>query len=457
MRDLIIIGGGAGAVAAALRASQLGSKVTVIEEKELGGVCTNRGCIPTKALLHSVLLYNSFRNADAFGIRVNGASLDHEKLAKKKTDLVNYLRMGTNFLLKSKGIEVIKGRASFADPYSVKVNGTTYASKIFIIATGSKWERPSIPGFEMEEVISSDQALDLTVPPKSIAVLGGGPIEVEFALYFALIGSKVTIIEESSRILPSEDREISNRMAAALKDKGILIKKSCKVQSAGKQNGELTVSLSSEAGQESVQIDIILTMKRLANLDGLELEKAEVLADNNGILVDDTFRTNQTHIFAIGDVTGGPMYSNRASAQGIAAAENIHGYNTKINPDAIPRAFYTAPEIGAVGITEKEAKKQGLEIRVGVIPFGMNSRAMILMDINGIIKLISDAKNGRILGVHIIGSHATELIGQAALAMHLKATDEDLSRAIFPHPSLSESLTEAAREALGRSLYMPSR
>jgi dihydrolipoamide dehydrogenase len=457
MRDLIIIGGGAGAVAAALRATQLGSKVTVIEEKDLGGVCTNRGCIPTKALLHSVLLYNSFQNAETFGIRVSGVSLDPEKLAKKKTDLVNYLRMGTSFLLKSKGIEVIKGKASFVDPHSVKVNGTTYGSKAFVVATGSKWSRPSLPGFEMEGVISSDQALDITIPHKSTVVFGGDPIDVEFALYFALIGSKVTIVEEASRILSSEDREISNRMAAALKDKGILIKKSCKLQSIQKQNGALRVILSSEAGEEAVQADIVLSSKRVVNLDGLDLEKGEVLSCSNGILVDDMLRTNQSHIYAIGDVTGQPMYSNRASAQGIAAAEIIHGMNRKFNPNVIPRAFYTAPEIGAVGITEKEAKEQGLKIRVGVIPYGMNSRAMILMDINGIIKLISDAKNGKILGVHIIGPNATELIGQAALAMHLNATDEDLSRAVFPHPSLSESLSEAAREALGRALYIPTR
>jgi dihydrolipoamide dehydrogenase len=457
MRDLIIIGGGAGAVAAALRATQLGSKVTVIEEKDLGGVCTNRGCIPTKALLHSALLYNSFRNAETFGIRVSGASIDPEKLAKKKTDLVNYLRMGTSFLLKTKGIEVIKGKASFVDPHSVKVNGTTYDSKSFIVATGSKWNRQSIPGFEMEGVISSDQALDITTPHKSITVLGGDPIDVEFALYFALLGSKVTIVEEASRILPSEDREISNRMAAALKDKGIIIKKSSKVQSIQKQNGEFVLTLSSESCEEPVHADIVLATKRAVNLDDLDLEKAEVHFDPNGIVVDDLLRTNQPHIYAIGDVTGQPMYSNRASAQGIAAAENIHGMHRKFNPNVIPRAFYTAPEIGAVGITEKQAKEQSQKIRVGVIPYGMNSRAMILMDINGIIKLISDAENGRILGAHIIGPNATELIGQAALAMHLNATDEDLSRAVFPHPSLSEALTEAAREALGRSLYIPSR
>jgi dihydrolipoamide dehydrogenase len=246
-------------------------------------------------------------------------------------------------------------------------------------------------------------------------------------------------------------------MAAALKDKGIIIKKSSKVQSIQKQNGEFVLTLSSESCEEPVHADIVLATKRAVNLDDLDLEKAEVHFHPNGIVVDDLLRTNQPHIFAIGDVTGQPMYSNRASAQGIAAAENIHGMHRKFNPNVIPRAFYTAPEIGAVGITEKQAKEQSQKIRVGVIPYGMNSRAMILMDINGIIKLISDAENGRILGAHIIGPNATELIGQAALAMHLNATDEDLSRAVFPHPSLSEALTEAAREALGRSLYIPSR
>lgn len=457
MHDLIIIGGGAGAVAAALRATQLGSKVAVIEEKDLGGVCMNKGCIPTKSLLHSALLCNSFSKAEGFGIKANGAAIDYEKMVKKKNDLVNYLRMGTTFVLKSRGIEVIKGKGSFLDPFSVQVNGATYAAKRFIVATGSKWERAAVPGLELEGVISSDQALDITVPPKSIAVFGGSPIDIEFALYFALSGSKVTLIEKASRILPSEDKEIATRMAAALKERGVAIRKGCRVESVQKLGGEFSVAISSEAGAEAVQAEVVLATKRSVDLEGLELEKAEVRFGAGGIPVNDTLKTNQAHIFAIGDVTGEPMYSNRASAQGIAAAENIHGLERKFDPNVVPRAFYTAPEIGAVGMTEKEAKAQGMNIRVGVIPYGMNSRAMILLDINGIIKLISSADSGRILGVHIIGPHATELIGQASLAMQLNATDEDLSRTVFPHPSLSEALTEAAREALGGALYMPKR
>lgn len=458
MRDIILIGGGAGAVAAAVRASQLGSKVTVVEQEELGGICMNRGCIPTKILLHSAFLYHTVQNAGAFAIRVEEPTLDLESLAKKKNDLVKYLRIGTDFLLKSKGIEVIRGRAFFVNPHCIMVNGKILEAKTFIIATGSRLGRPSIKGIEQEGVISSDEAIEMIAPPKSIAVLGGGPLEVEFALYFGLIGSKVTLIEKAPRILSSEEGEISSRMTLALKEKGITVIRGSQVHAIKRKKGGLVLEVSSEKkGQEVILSDFVLTMSRAPNLESLELEKAEVRWDERGILVDEELRTNRAHIYAIGDVTGEPMFSYRASAQGIAAAENIHGLHIKVNPMAIPRAYYTKPEIGAVGLTEREAKADGIPTRVGFTPYSLNSRAMIELDTSGIIKLISDSRNGKILGVHMIGPYATELIGQATIAIQLNAMDEDLARTIVPHPSFSESLPEVAREALDRSIYMPSR
>jgi dihydrolipoamide dehydrogenase len=458
MRDLIIIGGGAGGVAAAVRGSQLSSNVTVVEAEELGGLCMNRGCIPTKTLLQSAFFYHAIRHCENFGIVVEGARLDLKRLAQKKNDLLDYLRLGTNFLLKSKGIDLIKGKASFVDPGSIVVDGKTLEAKAFIIATGSRWEPPPIRGIDQEGVITSDEAIAMVNPPESIAIIGGGPLEVEFALYFAIIGSKVTLIEEASRILPSEEREISSRITAALKERGVVVRRRSRVEAIERKKGGLYVEVSSKKEDSGpIQSAFVLTMRRAPNFDGLQLEKAGVKSDRKGIPVDEELRTNKAHIYAIGDVTGEPMYSHRASAQGIAAVENLHGLQKKINAQAIPRAFYTRPEIGAVGLTEREAKDKGLSVKVGLIPYSMNSRAMIELETDGMIKIISDSQYGEILGVHIVGPYATELIGQAALAIQMEATVDDLSEAIFPHPSLSESLPEAAREALGRPIYMPSR
>jgi dihydrolipoamide dehydrogenase len=458
MWDLIIIGGGAGGVAAAVRASQFSSKVLVVEGVELGGLCMNKGCIPTKTLLQSAFFYNAINHCEEFGIIVEKASLDLKKLAQKKDNLINYLRMGTNFLLKSKGIEVVRGKAAFIDPKNIAVDEKTLEAKAFIIATGSKWEPPPIRGIDHEGVISSDEAMAMVDPPKSITIIGGGPLEVEFALYFATIGSKVTLIEEASRLLPSEDREVGSRITAALKEKGVVVSRRSTVEAVERKKEGLFVEVSSKKeGSGSFQCDFVLTMRRVPNFDGLQLDKAGVRTDQKGIPVDGELRTNKAHIYAIGDVTGEPMYSHRAAAQGIAAVENLHGLQKRINEQAIPRAFYTKPEIGAVGLTEREAKEKGLSVQVGLIPYSMNSRAMIELETDGMIKVISESRHGEILGVHIVGPYATELIGQAALAIQMEATVDELSEAVFPHPSLSESLPEAAREALGRAIYMPSR
>ena len=456
MSDVIVVGGGAGGVAGAVRASQLGSKVTVIEERDIGGLCMNRGCIPTKSLLHSAALYYGTGRAKKFGITVEGAKLDFEVVAKNKTDLVNYLKMGAEYLLKSNKIELVRGSAVFTGPRSIEVNGKTLEAKNFIIAAGSRWEPRQIPGIELEGVISSDEAINMTSVPKSITIIGGGYMEVEFAMYFTMIGTNVTLIADSSRLLPSEDRELSNRLNAVLKDKGVTVVRRATVNSIVKKGGELSVEYSTKK-EESLETasEYVLSMNRVPNVESLNLDKAGVSYDENGISVDEELKTNQPHIYAIGDITGDPMYSHRASGQAIAAAENIHGMEVTVKPNMIPRAFFTKPEIGAIGITESDAKDQGLDFQVGFIPYSVNSRAMIELENEGMIKIVSDKEYGEILGVHILGPYATELIGQAALAMRMEATVDDLTRSIMPHPSLSESFPEAARNALGRTIYMP--
>ncbi|MEW5722465.1 MAG: dihydrolipoyl dehydrogenase [Thermodesulfobacteriota bacterium] len=459
MKDVIVIGGGAGGVAAAIRAGQLGAEVAVVEPGDLGGLCLNRGCIPTKFFLQAAGLYHDLGGSIQYGITVEGVHIDLAKLTARKNELVEYLRQGVSFLLKSKKVEVIRGSAVFQDPRAIIVNNEAYTARNFIIATGSRLAPPEIPGGDLEGVINSDQALALTAVPESVTVWGGSYLEVEFAVYFALLGSRVTLITPDATLLGPEDREICNLLTASLKEKGVTVIRKAEVKRVEKAGQGLVTTYSGSAGEAQVTGRLVLALRQVPNLEGLGLDKAGVTWDEEGVKVDDFQRTAAGHIYAIGDITGGPRLSHRASAQGIAAAQNIHGLETKVHSRRIPRAVFTRPEIGAVGLTEREAKQAGLDYRVGLAPYSLNARAMIQMEAEGFVKIISEPRYGEILGVHIIGPQAAELIGQAVAAMNAEATVEDLVRSISPHPSLSEALPEAAREALGRggALYMPSR
>ncbi len=452
--DMAVIGGGPGGVAAAVRARQMGAQVVLLERGELGGACVNRGCIPTKSLMETARLYRSIRKASEFGIRVSAVALDWDAIMAKTDDLVKFLRMGTEALLKSNGAAIMRGEARLTGPTMLRVGGEELEARSIILATGSCWSPPSISGIDSEGVITTDDLLTMREVPETVAVLGGGPVELEAAQYLLFLGARVTMLEEANRILPLEDREIARRMASALREQGMGLLTQARVLEIRKGKKGLTLRVEGKDGERRVVVDRLLHARRAPRSDELGLEAAGLRPSAEGIQTDEFLRTSRPHILAIGDVTGPPMYSHRASAMGIAAAENALGQGQPFRSHLVPRAFYTHPEAACVGLTERGAKTQGHEVRSATIPYSVNPRAMMSLETGGAVKVVAESRCGEILGVHMVGPHATELIGEAVLAMELEATVEELARAIRLHPTLGESQVEAAREALGRGIYL---
>jgi dihydrolipoamide dehydrogenase len=452
--DLVVIGGGAGGVAAAVRARQLGARVAVIEKEHLGGVCMNRGCIPTKSLMETARLRRAIQRAADFGLKTTGLEMDWDAIMAKKDDLVKYLRMGTEAILKSNGVEILRGEAVFATPQRIRVTDRELVFPRAIVATGSVWAPPAVSGMDQEGVITTDALLTMREVPASAAVLGSGPVELEAAQYLLFMGARVTLVEAQGRILPQEDREIARRLAGALKGQGMEILTQARVTEVRRAPRGLAVGVEMKQGAKTVSVDLVLHARRAPCIEGMGLAAAGVAVSSGCISVDECLRTSAPHVLAVGDATGGPMYSHRASAMGILAAENALGEPRPLASDRIPRAYYTHPEVAAVGLTEQEAKARGLDVQVATIPLGISARAMMMLETDGAVKVVADARYGEILGVHVMGPHATELIGEGALAMETEATVEDLARAVRLHPSLSESQVDAARECLGRGIYV---
>ena len=453
--DLIIIGGGAGGVAAAIRARQLGARTLLLERQDLGGICLNRGCIPTKTLTEIARLYRSVHQADSFGLKARNVEIDWDILLNKKDELIQYIRLGTESLLKSNGVEILRKEASFGTAHRILVGNRDIDAKCFILATGSIWSPPSIEGIQQDGVINPDDVLSMKGSLNTIGVLGSGPIELELAQYLSFLGAKVMLFEEADRILAEEDKEVSQRMALVLRDQGLeILRQTRLLEIQHEKDSSLLLRLSSKNGESSVKVDRLLHAKRTPCMEMLGLQELGIKSTKGGILINDSLQTSIPHIYAIGDVTGSPMYSHRASAMGIVAAERALGTKASIDLRVVPRGYYTTPEIASVGMTEQEAIQAGYNCKVGTISYGGNPKAMILQSQRGSVKVVADSKCGQILGVHIVGPHATELIGEGALAVKMEATVEDLAGSIRYHPSFSESQVDAAREVFGRAIYV---
>src|SRR6267378_5433625 len=455
--DVVIVGGGPGGYVAAIRAAQLGAKTAIIEKDRLGGTCLVRGCIPTKALLQSSELYSLAKGGAAFGLVADNIAFDWAAAQKRKTAVVDQLVKGVEGLLKAGGVTMIRGSGKLAGGGAIDVDGQRLQAKDIIIATGSAVSRIPLKGAEL--TIDSDAILELKEVPKRLAVIGGGVVGMEFAAMFAALGSKVTVLEMLPQILPMVEADLVTVYAKHLAGLGGEIHTSSKVAEVAKVGGALQVRFSSGGeGGGSVDADqVLLAVGRSPYTEGLGAEAAGVKLERGRVVVDDHLRSTAQGVWAIGDVIGGIMLAHVASYEGICAVENIAGHARVPDYHAAPNCVYTDPEIAHVGLGEKEAKERGLDIKIGRFPFAASGRALTLGQSEGFVKVVADAQTSRLLGVHIIGPRATDLIAEATLAIQNGLTLEQLDLTIHAHPTLPESLMEAALAAQGRAIHIPNR
>lgn len=460
MGKIVIIGGGMGGYVAAIRAAQLGADVTLIEKRNIGGTCLNEGCIPTKVLLHTAELYSELLTGEEYGIRIDGEiSVDWSALQQRKTKIVKQLVGGVSILLKNNKINTINGTAKINSQNSISVTKPdgvveTIEADNIIISTGSEPFIPRIPGFDLEGVIDSTGALGLDNIPKSLTIIGGGVIGIEFAHLFNILGCQVNIVEMMPDILPRIDGEIVALMRMLLEGRNIRICTDAKVTCISKARGGLEVKVDTKSGPISLESEkVLLSAGRRGRLDGLNTEALGIRTNKSTIWVDDNMMTNIPGIYAVGDITGKSMLAHVASEQGVIAAQNIMGIEQKMDYKVVPSCIYTKPEIACVGITEEEAKGSKIAYKKGIFPLMANGKSIIANESEGFIKIIADAKYSEILGVHMIGPRATELIGEAALAMKLEATVDELIATIHAHPTVSESIKEAALSVNNEAIH----
>lgn len=469
--DVVILGGGTGGYVAAIRSAQLGLKTAIVEKGNLGGTCLHKGCIPSKALLRSAEVYATTKNHAAdFGVNTGEVSLDFSRVQQRKQGIVDQLHAGVQGLMKKGKIDVYEGIGRILGPsifspspgtISVEMNNGEENEMLIpnnvIIATGS---RPrTLPGLEIdgEFVMSSDEALAMSELPKSILIVGGGVIGIEWASMLNDFGVDVTVLEYADRIIPTEDKDISKEMQKLLKKKGINFATSAKVlpETVKKGDGQVSIQAEINGSNESFTADkMLVSVGRQANVENIGIENTDILVENGFIQVKNTFQTKESHIYAIGDVIGGLQLAHVASHEGITAVEHIKGNAPHaIDYDLVSRCIYSNPEAASVGITEDQAKEQGYDVKTGKFSFKAIGKALVYGESDGFVKIIADKETNDILGVHMIGPHVTDMISEAGLAMVLDATPWEIADTIHPHPTLSEVMGEAALAVDGKAIH----
>jgi len=456
--DVIVIGAGPGGYVCAIRLAQLGKKVALIEKHKLGGECLNYGCIPSKALIFASTLYDKIsKKADPFGIEISGVHFNPSKLQSFRMGLISKLSQGIASLLKYNKVEHLAGEATFIEPHKISIGSQEIEADVFVISTGS--QAAQIPGFEWDgqKVIGSKDALELSDIPKTLLVLGGGVIGLELGTYFSKLGSQVKVIEMMDQLLPGIDKELVSVVERELKKRGVEIYTSAKAKSLSKEGG-VRLAVETSAGEKVLEGDkLLVTIGRKANTSGLGLEKMGVkLTDKGFIAVDSNLKTSVSNIYAIGDVVGPPLLAHKASHDGICVAEHI-SRGEKIIHRPLPWAIFTDPEIAGVGLTEGQAKAQGKEAMIGKFPFLALGRALAVAESEGFTKIVADKKTQEILGIFIVGAHASDLISEGALAVTHKLKLHDVASTIHPHPTLPEGIMEACEAALGKAIHIPNR
>ncbi|WP_400163874.1 dihydrolipoyl dehydrogenase [Brevibacillus sp. TJ4] len=468
--DLVVLGGGTGGYVAAIRASQLGMKVAIVEKEKLGGTCLHRGCIPSKALLRSAEVFATLKESDKYGIVAGEASVDFAKVQVRKEAIVDQLHKGVQYLVKKGKIETFSGFGRVMGPSIFspqagavrieKENGDQemIVPRFLLIATGS---RPrTLPGLVIDgtQVVTTDEALQWSELPASVTIVGGGVIGIEWASMLADFGVEVTIVEYADRILPLEDEEISKEMARLLKKRKVTILTGAKVlpETLQKDDGSVTVQAETANGiQTCTAQKILVCVGRQGNVENLGLDATEIKVDKGAIVVNEHYQTAESHIYAIGDVIGGLQLAHVASREGILAVEHMAGLKPEpLDAKLVPKCIYGRPEIASVGWTEKEAREHGFSVKVGKFSFKSLGKALIQGENDGFVKLIVDESTNDLLGVHMIGPHVTDLIAEAGLARLLDATPWEIGQAIHPHPTLAEAMMEAALAVDGNAIHI---
>ncbi len=457
MYQVAVIGGGPGGYVAAIRAAQLGAKVCVIEKDELGGTCLNRGCIPTKALVGSVSTLSRVKHAADFGIEVQGVKVNFAQMMERKNRVVDQLVQGIHFLFKKNKIDLISGSARIVKPGLIAVtvadgSAQEVTAENIIVATGSEPALIQALGYNGTTVITSNEALRLEQVPASLLVIGGGVIGCEFACIFAELGTQVTIVDVMPTILPMVDKEAARQMQGLLKRRGITIKTKAGISKV--ETGADGVTATLDSGETITASQVLISIGRTLNTSGLGLEENGVnLGPKGEIIVDDRLRTNVPGIYAIGDVTNKIQLAHVASAQGQVAAENIMGIDTVMDYTVVPSCIFTAPEVASVGLSTQQAEAEGRAVKTGKFNFLASGKALAMGEAEGFVKMIADAETDQILGVHIVGPHATDLIAEASLAIKMGATAAQVAKTIHAHPTLAETMMEAAEAVHGLCIH----
>jgi len=460
--DLIVIGSGPGGYVAAIRASQLGMKTAVVEKAELGGVCLNWGCIPTKALLKSAQVLEYARHAQDYGVKIDGSvKADFEGMVKRSRDVAAGMSKGIQFLFGKNKIEHIAGFGKVLPDRKVEVTLADGSKKVFsakniLIATGARSRiLPNLP-IDGKKIIGYREAMTLPEQPESMVIVGSGAIGSEFAYFYNAVGTKVTLVELLPNIVPLEDEEVSKQLERSFKKSGIKVMTNASVESVDTTSDKCKVTIKTKKGEELIEADIVLSAVGIAtNLEGLGLEESGIVTEKGKVKVDDFYRTNVVGYYAIGDIVHGPALAHVASHEGITCVEKMAG----LNPDPvdygnIPACTYTHPEIASVGMTEAQAKEAGYDIKVGKFPYTASGKASAAGAKEGFVKVIFDAKYGEWLGCHMIGENVTEMIAEAVVARKLETTGEEIMKSVHPHPTMSEAVMEAVAAAYGEVIHI---
>lgn len=459
--DVIVLGSGPGGYVTAIRASQLGFKTAVVEKESLGGVCLNWGCIPTKALLKSANVFEYIKHAKDYGIQVENFDKDFNAVVKRSRDVANGMSNGVSFLMKKNKITVLEGFGKVKPGKKVEVTDKDgqkkdYSATHIIIATGARSRQlPSLPQ-DGKKIIGYRDAMTLPEQPKKMIVVGSGAIGVEFAYFYATMGTEVTIVEYMPNIVPVEDEDVSKQLERSFKKAGISIMTSAEVTHVDTSGKGCVVTVKTKKGEEKMECDVVLSAVGIAaNIEGIGLEDVGIATDKGKIMVNDYYQTNMPGYYAIGDAVKGQALAHVASAEGILCVEKIAGHHVQpLDYNNIPGCTYCSPEIASVGYTEKAAKEAGYEIKVGKFPFSASGKASAAGHKDGFIKVIYDGKYGELLGVHMIGANVTEMIAEAVVARRLETTGHEILKSVHPHPTMSEAFMEATADAYGEVIHL---